>query len=75
MLGVNQVIFMALFMVAITSLIGTQDLGSEINRARTGNKTGRALVADLALLSLGSSLTGSSVNGPGGEKRTWSGII
>ncbi len=53
MLGVNQVIFMALFMVAITSLIGTQDLGSEINRARTGNKTGRALVAGFSIAFLG----------------------
>lgn len=53
MLGINQVIFMALFMVAITALIGTQDLGSEINRARTGNKTGRALVAGLCIAFLG----------------------
>lgn len=53
MLGINQVIFMALFMVAITALIGTQDLGAEINRARTGNKTGRALVAGLCIAFLG----------------------
>ena len=53
MLGINQVIFMALFMVAITALIGTQDLGSEINRARTGNKTGRAIIAGLCIAFLG----------------------
>jgi glycine betaine/proline transport system permease protein len=53
MLGVNQVIFMALFMVAITSLIGTQDLGAEINAARSGNETGRALVAGLCIAFLG----------------------
>ena len=53
MLGINQVIFMALFMVTITALIGTQDLGAEINRARTGNKTGRALVAGLCIAFLG----------------------
>lgn len=53
MLGINQVIFVALFMVAITALIGTQDLGSEINRARSGNKTGRALVAGLCIAFLG----------------------
>ncbi len=53
MLGINQVIFMALFMVAITALIGTQDLGAEINRARTGNKTGKALVAGLCIAFLG----------------------
>jgi len=40
-------------MVAITALIGTQDLGSEINRARTGNKTGRALVAGFCIAFLG----------------------
>jgi glycine betaine/proline transport system permease protein len=53
MLGINQVIFMALFMVAITSLIGTQDLGAEINAARSGNNTGRALVAGLCIAFLG----------------------
>ncbi|MFT5644387.1 MAG: glycine betaine/proline transport system permease protein [Janthinobacterium sp.] len=53
MLGINQVIFMSLFMVAITSLIGTQDLGAEINSARSGNDTGRALVAGLCIAFLG----------------------
>jgi len=53
MLGVNQVIFMALFMVAITSLIGTQDLGARINAARSGNDTGTALVAGLCIAFLG----------------------
>lgn len=53
MLGVNQVIFMALFMVAITALIGTQDLGSEINRAKTGNQTGKALIAGFCIAFLG----------------------
>lgn len=53
MLGVNQVIFMALFMVAITALIGTQDLGAEINTARSGNEIGQALVAGLCIAFLG----------------------
>jgi glycine betaine/proline transport system permease protein len=53
MLGINQVIFMSLFMVAITSLIGTQDLGAEINAARSGNETGKALVAGLCIAFLG----------------------
>lgn len=53
MLGVNQVIFMALFMVAITALIGTQDLGAEINSARSGNEIGKALVAGLCIAFLG----------------------
>ncbi len=53
MLGINQVIFMALFMVAITALIGTQDLGNEINRAKSGNHTGKALVAGFCIAFLG----------------------
>lgn len=53
MLGVNQVIFMALFMVAITALIGTQDLGAEINAARSGNEIGKALVAGLCIAFMG----------------------
>ena len=53
MLGINQVIFMALFMVAIASLIGTQDLGAVINAARSGNETGKALVAGLCIAFLG----------------------
>lgn len=53
MLGVNQVIFMALFMVAITALIGTQDLGASINAARSGNQIGKALVAGLCIAFLG----------------------
>jgi glycine betaine/proline transport system permease protein len=53
MLGVNQVIFMALFMVAITALIGTKDLGQEINRARSDADSGRALVAGLCIAFLG----------------------
>jgi glycine betaine/proline transport system permease protein len=45
MLGINQVIFMALYMVVITRMIGTQDLGAEFHSASSGNETGRALVA------------------------------
>ncbi len=39
--------------IIVVGIIGTQDLGSEINRARTGNKTGRALVAGLCIAFLG----------------------
>ncbi len=53
MLGVNQVIFMALFMVAITALIGTKDLGQEINRARSDADPGRALVAGFCIAFMG----------------------
>ncbi len=53
MLGLNQTIMMALFMVAITALIGTKDLGQEINRARSDADAGRALVAGLCIAFLG----------------------
>jgi glycine betaine/proline transport system permease protein len=53
MLGVNQTIFMALFMVAITALIGTKDLGAEINRARSDADTGTALVAGFCIAFMG----------------------
>ena len=53
MLGINQTIFMALFMVAITALIGTKDLGSEINRARSDADTGTALVAGFCIAFMG----------------------
>lgn len=53
LLGVNQVIFMALFMVAITALIGTSGLGQEINKARSDVNTGAALTAGLSIAFMG----------------------
>ena len=53
MLGVNQTIMMGLFMVAITALIGTRDLGQEINKALTDADTGRGLVAGLCIAFIG----------------------
>ncbi|MEZ5666178.1 MAG: ABC transporter permease subunit [Alphaproteobacteria bacterium] len=53
LLGLNQTIMMGLFMVAITALIGTQDLGQEINRARTDADPGLALVAGLSIAFFG----------------------
>lgn len=53
MLGLNQTIMMALFMVAITALIGSQDLGQEINKARSDTDVGRALTAGLSIAFLG----------------------
>ncbi len=53
MLGVNQTIMLGLFMVAITALIGTQDLGQEINKALSGPDTGAALVAGLCVAFIG----------------------
>ncbi|WP_119462544.1 ABC transporter permease subunit [Rhodospirillaceae bacterium SYSU D60014] len=53
MLGVNQTIMMGLFMVTITALIGTRDLGQEINKALTDADTGRGLVAGLCIAFIG----------------------
>jgi glycine betaine/proline transport system permease protein len=53
MLGINQTILMALIMVAITSLIGTKDLGQEILKAKSDLDVGRALVAGICIAFLG----------------------
>lgn len=53
MLGINQTIMMGLFMVTITALIGTRDLGQEINKALTDADTGRGLVAGLCIAFIG----------------------
>lgn len=53
MLGINQTIMMGLFMVTITALIGTRDLGQEINKALTDADTGRGLVAGLCVAFIG----------------------
>ena len=44
---------MALIMVAITSLIGTKDLGQEILKAKSDLDVGRALVAGICIAFLG----------------------
>lgn len=53
MLGINQTIMMGLFMVTITALIGTRDLGQEINKALTDADPGRGLVAGLCIAFIG----------------------
>jgi glycine betaine/proline transport system permease protein len=53
LLGVNQVIMMALAMVAITALIGSRDLGQEIYKALPGADTGRGLIAGLGIAFIG----------------------
>jgi glycine betaine/proline transport system permease protein len=45
MLGINQVIMMALAMLVITALVGTRDLGQEVYIALTAADTGRGIVA------------------------------
>lgn len=53
LMGVNQTIMMALAMVAITALIGSQDLGQEIYKALPGADTGRGLLAGLGIAFIG----------------------
>jgi glycine betaine/proline transport system permease protein len=52
-MGINQTIMMALAMVAITALIGSQDLGQEIYKALPGADTGRGLMAGLGIAFIG----------------------
>ena len=53
MLGVNQTIMFALFMVIIAAFIGTKDLGQEIFRALTFNDAGKGLVVGLCVAAIG----------------------
>ena len=53
MLGVNQTIMFALFMVTIAAFIGTTDLGQEIFRALTFNDAGKGLVVGLCIAFIG----------------------
>ena len=53
MLGVNQTIMFALFMVIIAAFIGTRDLGQEIFRALTFADAGKGLVVGLCVAFMG----------------------
>lgn len=53
MLGLNQTIVFALFMVIIAALIGTQDLGREILQALTYTDVGRGVAAGLCIAAIG----------------------
>ena len=53
MLGLNQTIMFALFMVIIAAFIGTTDLGQEIFRALTFADAGKGLVIGLCVAFLG----------------------
>ncbi len=53
MLGVNQTIMFALFMVIIAAFIGTKDLGQEIFRALTNQDAGKGLVVGLCVAFIG----------------------
>jgi glycine betaine/proline transport system permease protein len=49
MLGINQTIMLALSMLVITALVGTRDLGQEVNIALTKADTGRGIVAGVSV--------------------------
>jgi len=53
MVGLNQTVMFALFMVIIAAFIGTQDLGQEMMRALSSNDVGKGLVLGLCVASLG----------------------
>ena len=53
LLGINQTIMFALFMVIIAAFIGTKDLGQEIFRALTFADAGKGLVLGLCVAFLG----------------------
>ena len=53
MLGLNQTIMFALFMVIIAALIGTQDLGREIMHALSYSDIGTGIMAGLCIAFIG----------------------
>lgn len=53
MLGINQTIMFALFMVIIAAFIGTKDLGQEIFKALTFADAGKGLVVGLCVAFMG----------------------
>jgi glycine betaine/proline transport system permease protein len=53
LVGINQSIMFALFMVIIAAFIGTQDLGQEMQRALSMTDVGKGLVLGLAVAFLG----------------------
>jgi len=53
MVGVNQSVMFALFMVIIAAFIGTQDLGQEMQRALSSTDVGKGMVLGLAVAFMG----------------------
>ena len=56
MLGVNQTVLFALFMVIIAAFIGTRDLGQEIFRALGSADAGKGIVIGLCVSFMGLSV-------------------
>ena len=53
MLGINQTIMLALSMLVITALVGTQDLGQEVYTALSKAQPGRGFVTGLTVAFIG----------------------
>ncbi|WP_425467483.1 ABC transporter permease [Paracoccus laeviglucosivorans] len=53
MIGLNQSVMFALFMVIIAAFIGTQDLGQEMQRALSSTDVGKGLVLGFAVAFIG----------------------
>jgi glycine betaine/proline transport system permease protein len=53
LVGANQSVMFALFMVIIAAFIGTQDLGQEMQRALSSTDVGKGLVLGLAVAFMG----------------------
>ena len=53
MLGINQTIMYALFVVVIAAFIGTTDLGQEVFRSKADNNAGKSPVVGLCIAFLG----------------------
>ncbi|SEB02976.1 glycine betaine/proline transport system permease protein [Rubrimonas cliftonensis] len=55
LVGLNQAVMFALFMVIIAAFIGTQDLGQEMQRALSASDVGKGLVLGLCVAAIGMS--------------------
>jgi glycine betaine/proline transport system permease protein len=53
MLGINQVVFLALSMCIIAAMVGTADLGQEVFKALAKADSGRGLIGGLAVACIG----------------------
>lgn len=53
LVGLNQAVMFALFMVIIAAFIGTQDLGQEMQRALSSSDVGKGLVLGLCVAAIG----------------------
>ncbi|MEM6905610.1 MAG: ABC transporter permease subunit, partial [Pseudomonadota bacterium] len=69
MVGVNQAVLFALFMVIIAAFIGTQDLGQEMQRALSASDFGKGLVLGLCVAFMGLMVDHLAMRWAEGRKR------